>query len=336
MEIWKQILQTAILAPSPHNVQPWRIKIISDHEAELLIDGGRTLPKEDVTGSFIILTMGLFIEAVSLIAANHGLLLDFECVHDPQWYAPAIVKAGKRDLLPFARLKLVESQEKLPSIEESVFSQRRTSRVSLLPQTVPDNVTSALQSLARKWDQRYEQITNHTKIEWILAQNTEALFEDLNSPHYHDEIVEWFRFTDRSSQKHRDGLDYRCMNTSRLSYWLVARMPWLMLFPLTRPMLRKTYRKQLGTVPTIGMIAGKFWEPEHAIQSGRFLMHFWLELTKYNLYIHPFGNLVTNKKAAESIRNELGIDGIWLIFKIGYSSQPPQSYRLPLEQVLVT
>src|SRR5262245_45222164 len=107
MEIWKQILQTAILAPSPHNVQPWRIKIINDREADLYIDGSRTLPKEDVTGSFIILTMGMFIEAVSLIAANHRLHLEFQCVHDPQWYAPAILQADKKDLLPFARLKLV-------------------------------------------------------------------------------------------------------------------------------------------------------------------------------------------------------------------------------------
>lgn len=30
-------------APSPHNVQPWRVKLISDDCAELFIDGARTL-----------------------------------------------------------------------------------------------------------------------------------------------------------------------------------------------------------------------------------------------------------------------------------------------------
>jgi len=61
MSVWHKLLQTAIHAPSPHNVQPWRLRIVSDDTADLLIEKHRTLPKEDPTGSFIILSMGLFI-----------------------------------------------------------------------------------------------------------------------------------------------------------------------------------------------------------------------------------------------------------------------------------
>jgi nitroreductase len=70
MSIWKTLLETAIHTPSPHNVQPWRLRIVSDESADLLIEKRRTLPKEDLTGSFIILTMGLFIEALTILAAN--------------------------------------------------------------------------------------------------------------------------------------------------------------------------------------------------------------------------------------------------------------------------
>src|SRR5262249_7344783 len=149
-------------------------------------------------------------------------------------------------------------------------------------------------------------ITDSQMIERILARCTEALFEDLNSPDYHDEIVQWFRFTNHASQRRRDGLDYRCMNTSRISYWFVAKMPSLLLFPLTRPLLWKIYRKQLGIVPTIGILAGKFWEPEWAINTGRFLMRFWLQIAQRNLYIHPYGNMVTNRKAAQWLHKETG------------------------------
>src|SRR2546426_9373595 len=61
MSVWVTLLETAIHSPSPHNVQPWRVRVRNDHEADLLIDSTRTLPKEDPTGSFIILTMGMFI-----------------------------------------------------------------------------------------------------------------------------------------------------------------------------------------------------------------------------------------------------------------------------------
>ena len=65
-------------------------------------------------------------------------------------------------------------------------------------------------------------------------KNTEALFEDLNRSDYHDEIVEWFRFSDKAARETRDGLDYRCMNTSRSAYWLSARFPKLMQLPVAR------------------------------------------------------------------------------------------------------
>jgi len=85
----------------------------------------------------------------------------------------------------------------------------------------------------------------------------------------------------------------------------------------------------------IGIISGAFWDAGDSITSGRFLMRFWLEAARINLYIHPFGNLVTNHKAALTLKNELKIDDIWLIFKIGYSSEPPKSRRLPVERILI-
>ena len=147
--------------------------------------------------------------------------------------------------------------------------------------------------------------------------------------------VEWFRLPIEPSQQTRDGLDYRCMNSSRTSFWLAARLSGLLQLPLTRPLFKKTYRRQLGIVPTIGMLAGPFWEPANAFDSGRFLMHFWLELAKRDLYLHPYGNLVTNKPAAEWCRDATSVSDIWLIFKIGFSAEPPKSYRRSVEEVLV-
>ena len=219
--------------------------------------------------------------------------------------------------------------------DDSLFLKRRTSRISLLPKRVPDEGVQALRNLAQEWGQRYEQVCVPETVERVLERNIDAVFADLNVPAYHDEIVAWFRFTDRASRRTRDGLDYRCMNTSRLSFWFAARFPKLMQPPITRPLLRSIYRKQLGMVPTIGMLAGSFWEPASAFETGRFLMHFWLELAKRDLYIHPLGNLVTNKPAADWCRETTGVSDIWLMFKIGFSRVPPKSYRRSVEEVLV-
>jgi nitroreductase len=336
MSLWATLLETAIRSPSPHNVQPWRVRIHNDREADLLIDSTRTLPKEDPTGSFIILTMGIFIEALSLLAANQKCRLEFDLFHQPEWYARAILDAGEQTFLPFARLRLVPDDGlQITDYDPVVFLKRRTSRISLLPRPVPDEATVALKSLAAEWDQQYHQITDPLAIERILDHNTEALFEDLNNPDYHDEITAWFRFTDRASRRHRDGLDYRCMNTSRSAYWLTARFPKLLLLPGAHSVLARTYRSQLGLVPTIGMLAGEFWQPSSAIRTGRFLMRFWLETARHNLYLHPYGNMVTNKKAAQWLLEETNVPDIWLVFKIGYSAEPPKSHRRSVEETLL-
>ena len=339
MSVWKTLLETAIHAPSPHNVQPWRMRILSDDRADLFIEKRRTLPKEDPTGSFILLTMGLFIEALRILAANRSLTLHYELYQAPSQFTPEHIAAAESELLPFARLSLSREESSDQRIREcyddALFLTRRTSRISLRPKHVPDEAVQALGNLAHDWGQRYEQITDTEIVERILERNIDAIFADLNSPAYHDEIVSWFRFTDRTSLRTRDGLDYRCMNSSRLSFWLAARYPKLLQLPLARPLFAKVYRRQLGVVPTIGMLAGPFWEPESAFQTGRFLIHFWLELAKRDLYLHPYGNLVTNKSAAEWCRRALGVADIWLIFKVGFSAEPPKSHRRSVEEVLV-
>src|SRR5580765_3064900 len=106
METWRALLETAIHAPSPHNVQPWKVRLLSERDADLFIDRDRTLPKEDLSGSFIILTTGMFIEALGLLAANRGLRLQHTLRQDPSRFTTAAIATTRAPLLPFARLSL--------------------------------------------------------------------------------------------------------------------------------------------------------------------------------------------------------------------------------------
>jgi hypothetical protein len=335
-ELWCTLLETAIQTPSPHNVQPWRVRLVSEREAELFIDGKRTLPKEDTTGSFILSAMGMFVEALALLAAPRGFSLVYELSHPAEWYAKTILHGEKTDLLPFANLQLSPCSPLENSYPAALFLKRRTSRIPLLPSPVEDDAVATLANLATQWGQRYEQITDSEKIENILTRNIDALFEDLNSPAYHDEIVSWFRFTDRAAKRHRDGLDWRCMNTSRTAFWLAARWPQLLVLPGASSLLRRQYRRQLGLVPTIGILSGDFFRASSAFEIGRFLIRFWLETARLGLFIHPYGNLVTNPSAAHWLTGTTQIKDIWLIFKIGHSEAPPQSYRRSLAEVMTS
>ncbi len=332
---WHEIIATAIHSPSPHNVQPWLVKILSETEAELYIDSKRTLPKEDITGSFIILTMGIFLEALNILAKPKGFSLEYEFFHPPDWYAPAILETRDSWQIPFAKMRLVPAPAGPAIYGEGLFLKRRTSRLPLREKPVPEEALEKLGNIASNFGQNFSHLTDKATIEKVMAYNTEALFEDLNSPAYHDEIVEWFRYSDKESEEKLDGLDYRCMNTNPLLYKMSAKMSWMMKTPVLKTVMAKTYRAQIGPIPTLGICSGKFWDPADAFKAGKFLINFWLETAANDVYIHPYGNLVTNRRIAGLVEKETGVSDAWLIFKMGYSAEPPKSRRLPIEKVLI-
>ncbi|HJP92317.1 MAG TPA: hypothetical protein VJ875_10205 [Pyrinomonadaceae bacterium] len=116
---------------------------MSDNSADLLIEKHRTLPKEDPTGSFIILTMGLFIQALKLLAANNSMKLDFQFYKPLSEFTPEHIEKSEDELLPFARLSLAPQSARAsdePAYDNALFFTRRTSRLSFSPQTIPDDV----------------------------------------------------------------------------------------------------------------------------------------------------------------------------------------------------
>lgn len=323
--VWASILETARFAPSPHNVQPWKVKILSDQAMEVFVDRSRTLPDEDPTGSFVISAMAMFVEAIRLVGENHGHRITAE-LHDPDVSEP---------LALFARLS-VEGPSPGPSrYPDSIFLVRRTSRLPSITAALPPSAIASLDAVARAHGQRFVHLDDPGLIAAALDRNVDALFDDLNDAHYHDEISLWFRCSAQSARRHPDGLDFRCMRMSPMELAMAKYAPWVLKAPVIGRMMRALYRQRLGAAHHIGLIAGPFWSREDAVPAGRFLLTFWLELASKNLFLHPFGNLVTNRAAAAWLKERTGVSDVWLVFRFGETASAPRSARLPLEELLV-
>jgi hypothetical protein len=284
----------------------------------------RMLPNEDTTGHFIRCAMGMFLESLRLLAANAGFALRHSLLDGEH----------KGPLIPFAELMLEEGAA-ASAYPTKLWQIRQTSRLASNGVRIPPEVSNCLRQLVPGYGQQYFQIDEQRLIEAIIQENIRAISHDLNDRAYHDEIVRWFRYSDREAEAKADGLDYRCMNVPANELKLMRSLPQIMRWKLTRGAVSRLYRHQIGRVSHIGIIAGQFFDNAGAIDAGAFLMRFWLELTKHNLVIHPFGNLVTNSEAKARVREITGIEDIWLVFRIGYTSPPPGSARLPLSKVLL-
>lgn len=321
---WEPIVKTALRTPSPHNTQPWRLQIRDDRHATLFMETARTLPDEDTTGHFLRCAMGMFLEALRIISANAGLALCYTLVDED----------GRGPFVRFAELELRGFSQ--PSqYPDSLFQTRKTSRLPSSRRRIEPTLTALLMQAGAQYGHRYYQLDDPATIEIIIQENIRAVFHDLNVGAYHREIARWFRYSDEEAQAKADGLDYRCMRTPPIQLKLMKYLPQIMSWPLTRGLIRWTYRRQLGEVSHIGLIAGPFFDAAASVSAGTFLLQFWLELSRQKLVIHPFGNLVTNSQAAARLHELTSIDDVWLVFRIGYTDEPPQSFRRPLNEVLI-
>ena len=65
-------LSYAILAPNPHNRQPWLVDLRQDGEVTLYADTDRLLPHTDPFSRQIVIGLGCFLELLVMAAAEDG------------------------------------------------------------------------------------------------------------------------------------------------------------------------------------------------------------------------------------------------------------------------
>ena len=326
-QTWTDILEICQRCPSPHNVQPWKVSINSGSSCTVYIDNTRTLPKEDVTGSFILSGMAMYLEMMRYAAEICGYELSYEITSKTLMYAEV--------LTAFAQVTIRPNPEVRPTYAKDIIYKRRTSRLGHTEVVISDDIHKTLASGVALFGHHYGHTEDANTIQHILDRNVTALFEDLNKSTYHDEIVSWFRYSRWSSRAHHDGLDARCMQMNPAEYYLSAKIPQIFKINVLSNLLRKRYLKILDQTSCFAWISGQFWEPDQAIEAGKLLIKFWLDLTEYDLYIHPFGNLITNQQARTFTESEIGVDNLWFVFRIGYTKTPPESYRRPIKEILI-
>ncbi|MBK6895603.1 MAG: hypothetical protein IPH06_03300 [Alphaproteobacteria bacterium] len=324
--LWDDILSLAVRTPSPHNVQPWKVVIHDESRATVYLDTGRTLPIVDDTGSFVLLSMAMFTESICLLATNRQHRVDITLVFSGFSDAPVI---------PYAELRLVSDPSVAGVYEDSLFLKRRTSRAGSLRKPVPAETIERFKVFFDGAGQSLGFTAEPEMIESLMTANIEALFSDLNDEAYYQELLEYLRFSEDESRQKRDGLDFRCMNMRGFELKGLTKFPALLRAPVFQSFLSRYYRQKLGHTEMMAWLSGPFWDARGAIAAGAPFMRFWLEMAREDLYLLPFGNLVTNPLANEKMSGLLRSQDIWIIFRLGYCDPPPESLRLSIREVIL-
>lgn len=114
------ILSYALLAPSAHNLQSWRVKMVDEDTVLLFCDTNRLLPQTDPLNRQIMISQGAFLEFFKIAAQNFG----YKCMIDFSF------KENENSLKynPIAKITLEKSKD-LPKDELfDVITKRTTNR----------------------------------------------------------------------------------------------------------------------------------------------------------------------------------------------------------------
>ena len=133
-------LSYAILAPNPHNRQPWLVQLVDDNGILLHCDPDRLLPDTDPFNRQIVIGLGCFLELLTLAAAADGYAAAIRPF-------PAGMPEDHLDGRPVARVVLRRAGTVAADpLFAQVFQRRSNKEPYDTARTVPASVLRALES----------------------------------------------------------------------------------------------------------------------------------------------------------------------------------------------
>lgn len=331
--LWGELLDYARWTASPHNVQPWRLKIISPIEAELLYDPNRLLIYTDPTSCFTIVGLSMFIESLNIAANTIGYAVIAE--HEKEERLDYTTKENKL----FAKLTLIEKNT-INVLDRELIKQRKTSRLHYNREIIDKEIINELEKTAQQYGYFFVHSADEDMIDFCLQLNKETLFYDLDDDLSRQELSKWIRTTDKEAEEKKDGLWYKCMRfPGRLMHNFFFchqrfRAKW------KRKILGKVYIRSMKGTANVAWLNGHFSNREDWVHVGKMLQQLWITMTKYNVYMHPFGSVITNpiayKKFIDKINYNKNDEKLFLLFRLGYSDEPPRSCRLEVKDILIS
>jgi hypothetical protein len=332
--IWLTLLKYARWAPSPHNIQPWNIKIKSEVEAGLYYSPDRLLPGTDSNGAFMYSSFGIFCEYLSVAAAAQGYLLDVKREIESFDY-----EAVEPKLFAQLYLKKVYNNETLFDVE--LLLARKTSRLPYDGRFVEETILAALAATAQDFNATVSFSQEPEIIDWVLDLNQKTMFLDMEDPVASTEVGSWIRYTKKEAHLKRDGLWSYCLGFPGFLLKIFMQKKSVTKLPGIRTWLRYQYLKTMRGTTTVGWIHSPFSTADGWFESGRMFARLWLVMAQYGVFLHPFGSLITNPEANAELKRKISSisdpvpSDLWLIFRLGYSKKPPQSLRREVEEIII-
>jgi hypothetical protein len=327
-------LSYAILAPNPHNRQPWLVALDGETGLTLYFDTSRQLPFTDPFDRQLTIGLGCFLELMTMAANAHGVRVELELF-------PEGANKGSLDTRPIARAVFTKDDSVHADPLWAHVPHRRSNKEPYdTARPVSGRDLEDILSVAANGTTLGGSIKDQDIGYW-RALSEKALRIEIETPHTYKESVDLFRIGKREVNANPDGIDF--------SGPLFETLHQTGLFS------REAALDLSSTAYTSGMDAvlencrtamGHVWmitegnSREDQIAAGRDWIRVNLAATRAGLGFQPLSQALQEYEEMAILYAEThktlapGGGTVQMLARIGYGPESPVSPRWPLEAKL--
>ncbi len=330
----RRALSFALLAPNPHNRQPWLVDLSEPDVVTLFADPDRLLPHTDPQNRQITIGLGCFLETLR-IAASHG---GYQVAITP---FPEGDSTKGLDRRPVARAVFTADAGAIPDPLFDQIAQRRTTKDPF--DTTRPVAANALADLALAVrSTRFGGSVDPQDIAALRTLTHDALTVEIETPRTYRESVDLFRIGRAEVDANPDGIDF----TGPLFETLAS--VGLMTRETVLDTGSQAYKAGLAAVyANTDTAMGHVWLVSRGttraeqIATGADWMRLHLSAAAQGLAIQPLSQALQEYPEMSAfyaaIHARLAPEGgtVQMLARIGYADLPSPSPRWPLDSRIV-
>lgn len=332
------VLASGILAPSPHNRQPWLIALSDDdpNRMTLYSDLTRLLPETDPPNRQVLIGLGAFIEAVSLAAAEMGCTLIVDAF--PEGVPGENLNAG-----PVAYLTLGPIGSAAADPLFIALRDRRTCREKFKDRPVPDETLAAIGAALTSGSSQWSATNDEAQCADLRALCLRGWQIEMDTPRTHAESVALTRIGRDEIAANPDGISLSGPAISVLStFGILSRDK--MSDPESRAYTETHdfYAGLIDSARSFGWLSTEDNSRESQLALGRDWLRLHLAATQAGVALQPLSHVLQEfpemsepyaaTHVALSVSSPARIQGL---FRLGYAKAPKPSPRWPLQTRLI-
>jgi hypothetical protein len=323
-DIRRWMLAHGLLAPNPHNRQPWIADLKREGEITLICDGDRLLPETDPYGRQILIGCGAFIELAVMAAAERGHRVTVQTFPDGEPGALEL-PAGR----VVARLKI---ERDAAVAKDPLFAQirRRHTHKGAYDnaRAVPTDAWKALEAAATERGLQAGAITEAAAMAQVRRITRESFETEIVTPRTYLESARLMRIGPDEIAKNRDGIS--------LMGSMVRVMSSVGMFDRFEVPVRGSgnHKQTMDRWAAHETGSGYYWITSSTntrrtqVDSGRAYVRAHLRATALDIDMHPLSQAVQEfaevKPQYDALKALLGIAGtgttVQMLVRVGYGA----------------